>query len=316
MYDFNPRPPRGGRLQRTARHEGRPHISIHALREEGDKFFSKGYISLSNFNPRPPRGGRPISGQDKALGLKFQSTPSARRATFSSAFICLYSFLFQSTPSARRATLGVLVDDRVQHISIHALREEGDKGGHDPFAGLEISIHALREEGDSSPEGERGIPLGFQSTPSARRATRRLCGQGREACISIHALREEGDQKTKIFYVRQGVFQSTPSARRATEGELPYGAISRFQSTPSARRATVRLVGGVGGLHEFQSTPSARRATFLRVGDLSLMEFQSTPSARRATGDQVVVGIVEQDFNPRPPRGGRPPRSWPFPPLP
>ena len=34
--------------------------------------------------------------------------------------------VFLSTPSARRATLGVLVDDRVQHISIHALREEGD----------------------------------------------------------------------------------------------------------------------------------------------------------------------------------------------
>ena len=56
---------------------------------------------------------------------------------------------FLSTPSARRATLGVLVDDRVQHISIHALREEGDLTDEMKKAeSLFISIHALREEGD------------------------------------------------------------------------------------------------------------------------------------------------------------------------
>ena len=58
-----------------------PIISIHALREEGDT----------------------ISGQDKALGLKFLSTPSARRATESG--------------------MGLRA---VKCISIHALREEGD----------------------------------------------------------------------------------------------------------------------------------------------------------------------------------------------
>ena len=34
-------------------------------------------------------------------------------------------------------------------ISIHALREEGDKGGKVLSASGYISIHALREEGDS-----------------------------------------------------------------------------------------------------------------------------------------------------------------------
>ena len=33
----------------------------------------------------------------------------------------------------------------------------------------------------------------FQSTPSARRATDRLCHAGAGGLISIHALREEGD---------------------------------------------------------------------------------------------------------------------------
>jgi len=57
----------------------------------------------SNFNPRPPRGGRRIL----CLG-------TAGRARF------------QSTPSARRATLGSAEAAQQVMISIHALREEGD----------------------------------------------------------------------------------------------------------------------------------------------------------------------------------------------
>ena len=56
---------------------------------------------------------------------------------------------FQSTPSARRATQASLRDFMREAISIHALREEGDR------------------------RGCGGLPLLciFQSTPSARRAT-------------------------------------------------------------------------------------------------------------------------------------------------
>ena len=56
-------------------------------------------------------------------------------------------------------------------ISIHALREEGDRNGHRHYQKLEISIHALREEGDT---------------------VRRTYLWERN--ISIHALREEGDR--------------------------------------------------------------------------------------------------------------------------
>ena len=38
--------------------------------------------------------------------------------------------LFLSTPSARRATLPILRRLRVEQISIHALREEGDLMAH------------------------------------------------------------------------------------------------------------------------------------------------------------------------------------------
>ena len=38
----------------------------------------------------------------------------------------------------------------MQDISIHALREEGDRRAGGIPQGIQISIHALREEGDST----------------------------------------------------------------------------------------------------------------------------------------------------------------------
>ena len=80
---FNPRPPRGGRLQLLRSCVDYLNISIHAPREGGDLYgFAPGpslilisihapreggdlpYVKISHtkksdFNPRPPRGGRP-----------------------------------------------------------------------------------------------------------------------------------------------------------------------------------------------------------------------------------------------------------------
>ena len=125
-------------------------ISIHALREEGDYATHGGLVTATgflstpsarratsrpfpsfgrcpNFYPRPPRGGRRGWFRIPARLSRFLSTPSARRAT-----------------PALEDMVGVFLD-----ISIHALREEGDRP-------------AL-------------IPLpprsAFLSTPSARRAT-------------------------------------------------------------------------------------------------------------------------------------------------
>ena len=78
---FNPRPPRGGRPAAQGDPMRRRPISIHALREEGD----------------------PMDTVPSATSVRFQSTPSARRAT--------------ELGPAFRVLLG---------ISIHALREEGD----------------------------------------------------------------------------------------------------------------------------------------------------------------------------------------------
>ena len=60
---------------------------------------------------------------------------------------------------------------------------------------IKISIHALREESDITGNVDLNHAYKFQSTPSARRATRIRPRNFRFLAISIHALREEGDAK-------------------------------------------------------------------------------------------------------------------------
>ena len=59
----------------------------------------------------------------------FLSTPSARRATCGSCPALRTIAVFLSTPSARRATGGQHLACHPALISIHALREEGDRQG-------------------------------------------------------------------------------------------------------------------------------------------------------------------------------------------
>ena len=121
MCYFYPRPPRGGRRQPHTPEPWEENISIHALREEGDRLmllvFRAVTLFLSTpsarratsaplpertlrgyFYPRPPRGGRPIAMSHTQIAKKFLSTPSARRATAKterkpSAFVSLYTSL-------------------------------------------------------------------------------------------------------------------------------------------------------------------------------------------------------------------------------
>ena len=170
----------------------------------------------SDFYPRPPCGGRLQRDLVKLVTFGFLSTPSVRRATFSSSiFFRQYS------------------------ISIHALRAEGD-----PLPLLfsrksRISIHALRAEGDARLSSISFLSLSFLSTPSVRRATRSLLG------FFVHQ---------RYFYPRPPcggrpicrgsyfcfcVFLSTPSVRRATGTHTTLLMLRRlFLSTPSVRRAT------------------------------------------------------------------------------
>ena len=145
-------------------------ISIHALREEGDLMPALRTTCLVDFNPRPPRGGRPDFSVRDSTFIRFQSTPSARRATAMVDKI-YHAVVFQSTPSARRATVYNREIYADGSISIHALREEGDTS-------CSKNHPAIGYFNPRPPRGGRPVCLGrfggaviFQSTPSARRAT-------------------------------------------------------------------------------------------------------------------------------------------------
>ena len=146
--DFYPRPPRGGRPT-TFRQIVTPcKISIHALREEGDKY-SSGFIILPlNFYPRPPRGGRQLIYCSKCETIiisihALREEGDAKRGNVQSTGSDFYprpprggrhpagvnqtrKEVFLSTPSARRATSYQAYLPAHPGISIHALREEGD----------------------------------------------------------------------------------------------------------------------------------------------------------------------------------------------
>ena len=173
-HDFYPRPPRGGRRRRSAIQSLVNLISIHALREEGDRLHSAMRPATSDFYPRPPRGGRRLGDYfGLPTGVNFYPRPPRGGRRRYAVVPHQYIRIFLSTPSARRATRHRLAHvARFCIISIHALREEGDPVLPQQSARHEeISIHALREEGDICAWLSPCNTSSFLSTPSARRAT-------------------------------------------------------------------------------------------------------------------------------------------------
>ena len=97
--------PSVGRATSARKRRGiKTHISIHALRGEGDASCA----------------------HDLTNNKSFQSTPSVGRATAAGRVIICSVRQFQSTPSVGRATLIAGLFTRSFQISIHALRGEGD----------------------------------------------------------------------------------------------------------------------------------------------------------------------------------------------
>ena len=148
--NFYPRPPRGGRQDRRLQLGKAEQISIHALREEGDLQSPRRQArSERDFYPRPPRGGRPAFAGCFEDAEEFLSTPSARRATRRPQDDRQTAANFYPRPPRGGRRTGRRADRGHQRISIHALREEGDRGG--------VGVTAMSQR--------------FLSTPSARRAT-------------------------------------------------------------------------------------------------------------------------------------------------
>ena len=179
-------------------------ISIHALREEGDRWSARQRPAAANFYPRPPRGGRQQLKPRVRLQTRIISIHALREEGDADAMswrqIWRFNFYPRPPRGGRPTTLhedGAIDNDfyprpprggrlaahtasqtENAYISIHALREEGDASDSAALLARQqnISIHALREEGD--------VRLGRTEMPDYMQ-------------ISIHALREEGDSKNR-----------------------------------------------------------------------------------------------------------------------
>ena len=127
-FYFNPRPPRGGRPSDQARVRN---CTFH-------------------FNPRPPRGGRLNRNGPTFLLLRFQPTPSSRRAT-------------RHSPARPRR--------RPTYFNPRPPRGGRRHQPPHPGPGGRISTHALLAEGDRLTEAISALEPEFQPTPSSRRAT-------------------------------------------------------------------------------------------------------------------------------------------------
>ena len=219
----------------------------------------------------------------------FLSTPSARRATWTTQQCLKQTAKFLSTPSARRATDSLFWS----FVRLRYFYPRPPRGGRRLalpyfFLFVGISIHALREEGDRPVLPSAGRSRYFYPRPprGGRPSLGRVDTRGTR--ISIHALREEGDRLSAEWIQEGQEFLSTPSARRATKSGKRQ-KIQQCNFYPRPPRGGRRRSSG--------RTSISKR-------------FLSTPSARRATLSGLVTPHVPDNFYPRPPRGGRPPPTF------
>ena len=125
VANFYPRPPRGGRPASFATGSAINLISIHALREEGDRTTSATTSCAAYFYPRPPRGGRRRGLQDHCHDLDFYPRPPrGGRLVAAPPTKPAVDFYPRPPRGGRRHRSGRR--KRRPGISIHALREEGD----------------------------------------------------------------------------------------------------------------------------------------------------------------------------------------------
>ena len=215
------------------------------------------------------------------------------------------SVIFQSTPSAWRETHAIVRVDAPNYISIHSLRMEGDCRS--PIAALRIlHFNPLPPYGGRHiyQKHDRKLPL-FQSTPSAWRETSSgfLSGSSSAFQSTPSAWRETQERQQLIIST---LFQSTPSAWRETEPE------EEPEEEPDISIHSLRMEGDGNALPQiisailFQSTPSAWRETQgeRHSGQCGHISIHSL----RMEGDitSSLSLLLDRDFNPLPPHGGRP----------
>ena len=193
-FDFNPRPPRRGRLDKDTVVNSILLISIHAPREGGDGVPDRRKQGANNFNPRPPRRGRPFPTRTNGVVCRFQSTPPAKGATMFSTGRAI-TFL----------------------ISIHAPREGGDAGGN-VFSTAHFYFNP-RPPRRGRPSFEQSENAKSHFNPRPPRRGRPLCRHCQPSCSMLFQSTPPAKGATisapLIFVI--SLFQSTPPAKGATD---------------------------------------------------------------------------------------------------
>ena len=194
------------------------------------------------------------------------------------------STLFLSTPSARRAT-----ELDCQKV-----------------LGVRISIHALREEGDARKSWRRTTRSYFYPRPPRGGQPSAYGYLGCRLQISIHALREEGDSPWRGSSCTEWI---SIHALREEGDKIPSQTIDvRLDFYPRPPRGGRRA--GISkppmlqtiSIHALREEGDADGCS----AECAVLVFLSTPSARRATEALANYRQMnEEDFYPRPPRGGR-----------
>ena len=129
-------------------------------------------------------------------------------------------------------------------ISIHALREEGDVKASVHLQTAYISIHALREEGDGAAQLPTGAVRDFYPRPPRGGRLKIIMPEEEPHVISIHALREEGDSGMRSGALnRSNFYPRPPRGGRLVSLNIKAAPDLQFLSPPSARRATMTPFG-------------------------------------------------------------------------
>ena len=144
---FNPRPPRGGRLTVTvfSISEGRFQSTPPSRgATPGGRWPRR---STWNFNPRPPRGGRQVPAWSGISPEEFQSTPPSRGATSRTENVSVLTGNFNPRPPRGGRPWPLHIAGIPHPISIHA-----------PLAGGDVYHHPCeyRFDLDFNPRPPRG----------------------------------------------------------------------------------------------------------------------------------------------------------------
>ena len=131
VYNFYPRPPRGGRPFRDGRPDLLRCISIHALREEGDAAAPTGCLCAKISIHALREEGDPFNYEGKLRDFLISIHALREEGDFSLSGVTFVHFdFYPRPPRGGRPVQHRSGQAAAKEISIHALREEGDQDRH------------------------------------------------------------------------------------------------------------------------------------------------------------------------------------------